>query len=53
MARKMRYEILAQLTDVTRDFWKIGTIPYNTFVILLTTAIMIESQAWKLRELEA
>jgi len=50
MAKRIRNNLAMGMSDLQRELWKMGTVPYNTVVILITTALMIESQAWKLRE---
>jgi hypothetical protein len=50
MAQKIRNAVVARVTDIRREFWKAGTVPYNAAVIMLTTAVMIQSQAWKFRQ---
>jgi len=50
MAQKIKNALGRRLGEVRREFWKFGTAPYNAAIILVTAAIMIQSQAWKIRE---
>jgi len=50
MAKRIRNNLAMGMSDLQREVWKMGAVPYNTVVILMTTAIMFQSQAWKLRE---
>ena len=50
MAQKIKSALSRRISGLRRELWKIGTVPYNTAVILITGAIMIQSQVWKLRE---
>lgn len=50
MAQKIKSALGRRVSGIRKDLWKIGMVPYNTAVLLVTTAIMIQSQAWKIRE---
>ena len=50
MAQKIKNAFSRRIGEFRREFWKLGTAPYNTAIILVTAAIMIQSQAWKIRE---
>jgi hypothetical protein len=50
MAQKIKSAINRRVSGIRKELWKLGTVPYNTAVLLVTTAIMIQSQAWKIRE---
>jgi hypothetical protein len=50
MAQRIKNALAARVTDMRRDFWKVGTVPYNAAVMLLTTAVMVQSRAWLIRE---
>ena len=50
MAQKIKSAITSRMSGIRREIWKLGTVPYNTAVLLVATAIMIQSQAWKIRE---
>ena len=50
MAQKIKSAIGRRVSGIRRELWKLGTVPYNTAILLVTTAIMIQSQAWKLRD---
>ena len=50
MAQKIKSALSRRISGLRRELWKLGIVPYNTAVILIAGAIMIQSQAWKLRE---
>lgn len=50
MAQKIKNVLSRRLGEFRREIWKLGTAPYNAAVILVMAAIMLESQAWKIRE---
>jgi len=50
MAQKIKSALGRCVSGIRKDLWKIGMVPYNTAVLVVTTAIMIQSQAWKIRE---
>ncbi|MBI5527381.1 MAG: hypothetical protein HY897_13695 [Deltaproteobacteria bacterium] len=50
MAQKIKDVLGRRLGEFRRELWKLGTAPYNAAILLVTAAIMIQSQAWKIRE---
>ncbi|MFA6033516.1 MAG: hypothetical protein WC889_11510 [Myxococcota bacterium] len=50
MAQMIKNAITTRLGGLRKEIWKLGTVPYNTAIIMATVAIMVESQAWKIRE---
>lgn len=50
MAQKIKSALSRRISGLRRELWKVGSLPYNAAIILITGAIMIQSQAWKLRE---
>lgn len=40
----------ARLSSLRLQTWKLFTVPHNVMVFLLTTAILVQSRVWRLRE---
>jgi len=39
-----------RLNSLRLGAWKLLTVPHNAMVVLLTTAILVQSRVWDIRE---
>ncbi len=46
-------DVLGRQVGTLRAYlWRVGGIPYNTFVVLLTIALLAKSKVWNIRGVE-
>jgi len=49
MAEIIKNAISSRISGLGKELWRAATVPYNTAVIIVTVAVMVQGQAWKLR----
>lgn len=50
MVKALNRSLSSFMGSVRMGVWKLGVVPHNTAVFLATSAVLVQSKAWRIRQ---